>query len=115
MGGPSTTCVFALALLRQFLAARSIVEVTIRPLNRLTVTEWTVTEWTESRYWTESTETYEAKRSAQANNHFSESQQGECLAAVLLRFHLAAASPLPQVGTRQNGRSWSGMAKNWRS
>ena len=27
----------------------------------------TVTEWTESRHWTESTETYEAKRSAQAN------------------------------------------------
>ena len=57
-----------LALLHQFLAARSIVEVTIRPLNHLTVTEWT-----ESRYWTESTETYEAKRSAQANWHFSES------------------------------------------
>ena len=28
-----------------------------------TVTEWTVTEWTESKNWTESTETYEAKRS----------------------------------------------------
>ena len=31
------------------------------------VTEWTVTEWTESRHWTESTETYEAKRSASKN------------------------------------------------
>ena len=28
------------------------------------VTERTVTEWTESKNWTESTETYEAKRSA---------------------------------------------------
>jgi hypothetical protein len=28
------------------------------------VPERTVTEWTESRNWTESTETYEAKRSA---------------------------------------------------
>ena len=68
----------SLALLCQFLAARSIIEVATRPLNRLTVTEWT-----ESRNWTESTETYEAKRSAQANWHFSESQQGERLAAVL--------------------------------
>jgi hypothetical protein len=30
----------------------------------LTVTKWTVTEWTESKNWTESTETYEAERSA---------------------------------------------------
>jgi len=57
------------ALLRQFLAARSIVEAAVRPLNHLT---------------------------EQANRHFSESQQGERLAAVLFpipsRGGLAASS-----------------------
>ena len=37
------------------------------------VTEWTVTEWTESKNWTESTETYEAKRSA--SRHWTESTE----------------------------------------
>ena len=54
------------------------------PLERLTVTEWT-----ESR---ETTETYEAKRSAQAQLD-AENQQGERLAVVLTRKAVAAASP----------------------
>jgi len=42
--------------------------------------------------WTESTETYEAKRSAQAQLD-AEDQQGERLAVVLTRKAFAAASP----------------------
>ena len=59
-----------LALRCQFLAARSIIGAAIRSLKRLTVTEWT-----ESRNWTESTETYEAKRSAQAKLPFNEASK----------------------------------------
>ena len=57
----------SLALLSQILGARSIIGAGIRPLNRLTAPSFP-----ESRHWTESTETYEAKRSAQAEFAFSE-------------------------------------------
>ena len=66
----------ALALPRQFLAARSIVEVALRPLNHLT---------------------------EQANWHFSESQQGERLAAVLF--------PIPSRGGL--AASSSGYSPKW--
>jgi hypothetical protein len=62
------------------------------------VTEWMVTEWTESENWTESTETYEAKRSASRNwtesteahaakrsaLRFQQNHRGDYLAALLL-------------------------------
>jgi hypothetical protein len=47
----------------QNLASRSTIGAATPPLKGLTVTEWT-----ESRNWTESTETYEAKCSGMAKN-----------------------------------------------
>jgi hypothetical protein len=64
---------WVLALLCQFLAARSIIEVAIRPLNHLT---------------------------EQAKFRFQQGQQGERLAAIPIRCRLAAASPLLHVGFR---------------
>ncbi len=66
----------SLALVRQFFAARSIITVTPTPL------KLTVTEWTESRNWTESTETYGAKRSAQTQLCLGK-RTGNGLAALL--------------------------------
>ena len=45
----------------------------------------TVTEWTESRNWTESTETYEAKRSASRNWTESVEAHGGKRSALLRR------------------------------
>ncbi len=74
------------ALLCQFLTARSIIGVALRPL------KLTVTEWTESRNWTESTETYGAKRSAQAQLSLGK-RTGTRLAANLPRSVTRPASP----------------------
>jgi hypothetical protein len=60
------------SLLRQILAARSSI-VALHPLKP------TVTEWTESRHWTESTETYEAKCTGKTSPGNAD---WHCLAAV---------------------------------
>jgi hypothetical protein len=75
----------------QLLTTRSIVGAAIRQLERLTVTEWT-----------ESTETCEAKRSAQAEAPVSEASKAKRLASVSFRNAFPAATPQSLVGVRPN-------------
>ena len=88
------------ASLRQILATRSLHRSSHRPTKALTVTEWT-----ESRNWTESTETYGAKRSEQAELAIGEAAEARPRGQSALRHnsdglavtYLAATRDLPIV------------------
>ena len=78
-----------------------------------TVTEWTVTEWTESKNWTESTEAYEAKRSASKNwTESTETYEAKRSALVWRKTdRVVLATPTEPIEVRAVDRGTSGQGR----